>query len=374
MIKFTKRNRFKIAAASCLTAAMIFSSAAALPAAYAADTEDSEIALSQSENAYDLGKFGVTELGEEKPMSLGKIISMIFGKSYSDAYALYVDGAETGLTAAQSTIYEVLSDITDEYSSEKTSSAAFKEKLEVSPVTEEDEKLLSYADLKNQLNLGNTVSEFSLTVETTEITQRTVSVPYETVYVDDEALYIGDAQVKTEGENGTATETVSTVFENGRQISSSVVSTVNIVSPVDKIISVGTTERPATASYGTYIWPTTGNMTSDFGPRNVYVGSSNHKGIDICGNYAQDICAADGGEVIYSDWMRGYGYIVQIQHDNGDVTYYAHCSELLVSVGERVAQNQRIALMGDTGTATAIHLHFEIRVDGEAVDPLIYLP
>ena len=81
-----------------------------------------------------------------------------------------------------------------------------------------------------------------------------------------------------------------------------------------------------------------------------------------------------GGEVIYAGWMNGYGNFIQIRHDDGAVTCYAHLSDLAVSVGERVWQGQVIGYMGDTGTASAIHLHFEVYVDGTRVDPLTWLP
>jgi murein DD-endopeptidase MepM/ murein hydrolase activator NlpD len=66
--------------------------------------------------------------------------------------------------------------------------------------------------------------------------------------------------------------------------------------------------------------------------------------------------------------------LVQIQHDNGDVTYYGHCSELLVQEGDRVYQGQVIACMGATGVASGVHLHFEIRQDGTPIDPETVLP
>ena len=127
-------------------------------------------------------------------------------------------------------------------------------------------------------------------------------------------------------------------------------------------------------STGEYIWPASGHLTSLFGPRSATVGSTNHQGIDVCGDYGQPIRAADGGEVIVSGWSESYGYVVQIRHDNDDVTLYCHCKSLLVSVGELVAQGQEIAFMGSTGVATGTHLHFELIVGGRRVNPLHYLP
>jgi len=133
------------------------------------------------------------------------------------------------------------------------------------------------------------------------------------------------------------------------------------------------TPQPSTASTGSYIWPAYGNLTSPFGYRNATVGSTNHKGIDICANTGDPIYAADAGEVTFSGLNGSFGNLVEIKHDNGHKTLYAHCSSLLVSVGERVAQGQKIALMGRTGRATAVHLHFELIIKGENVDPELYL-
>ena len=69
----------------------------------------------------------------------------------------------------------------------------------------------------------------------------------------------------------------------------------------------------------------------------------------------------------------GYGYYVMLDHHNGIVTIYGHCSALLVETGDTVAKGQTIALVGSTGNSTGNHLHFEVRVNGTAVDPTIYL-
>jgi len=129
-----------------------------------------------------------------------------------------------------------------------------------------------------------------------------------------------------------------------------------------------------TASTGTFIWPADGVITSPFGPRNISIGSRYHKGVDIPGPQGSSIYAADGGEVIESRWSDSYGLFIRIRHDNGIVTLYSHNIENLVSVGERVSQGQVIALMGRTGIATGVHLHFEVIVDGVNVNPQLHLP
>ena len=130
----------------------------------------------------------------------------------------------------------------------------------------------------------------------------------------------------------------------------------------------------STLTGSAYIWPADGTLTSRYGYRSASVGSSNHKGIDISGMYGDPIYAAAAGEVIVSGWSNSFGYVIHIQHDNGDVTIYSHCSALLVSVGERVDQGQDIAKMGKTGIASGVHLHFELLINGQNVNPQSYLP
>jgi len=117
--------------------------------------------------------------------------------------------------------------------------------------------------------------------------------------------------------------------------------------------------------------------TSFFGLRaDPFTGvASGHSGTDLAMGRGTPILAAQSGVVVTSTTNGGgYGYYVKIKHDNGVQTLYAHCSQLLVSVGERVTKGQRIALVGDTGRATGPHLHFEVLVDGKQIEPLPYLP
>jgi murein DD-endopeptidase MepM/ murein hydrolase activator NlpD len=98
-----------------------------------------------------------------------------------------------------------------------------------------------------------------------------------------------------------------------------------------------------------------------------------HEGIDIAGSSGTPIAAAASGTVIVAGWSGGYGNLVVIDHGNGISTAYGHNSSLAVSVGQTVGQGAIIAGMGTTGHSTGVHCHFEVRVNGAAVDPLGYL-
>lgn len=98
-----------------------------------------------------------------------------------------------------------------------------------------------------------------------------------------------------------------------------------------------------------------------------------HQGIDIAGASGAPIAASAAGTVIVAGWSGGYGNLVVVDHGGGLSTAYAHNSSIAVSVGQTVAQGTVLAEMGTTGNSTGVHSHFEIRINGTAVDPLGYL-
>ena len=176
------------------------------------------------------------------------------------------------------------------------------------------------------------------------------------------------------GFEGAGIAVVEVEYLNGNEVLRTDLSMEVVSEPVTEVITKGTAPRPRTASYGEYIWPVTGHITSEFGPRHISISSSFHKGIDIATDHGTPIAAADGGEVICAEYSGSYGKLVQILHDNGDITYYAHCSSIAVTVGQRVARGEVISYVGSTGNSTGDHCHFEIRVNDEPQNPLNYLP
>jgi murein DD-endopeptidase MepM/ murein hydrolase activator NlpD len=126
---------------------------------------------------------------------------------------------------------------------------------------------------------------------------------------------------------------------------------------------------------GQLMYPTIGPVTSNFGWRiHPILGIERfHSGIDFGADYGTLIYASESGRVIYSDWYGGYGNAVIIDHGNGITTLYAHCSELYVRDGDSVVKGQPIATVGSTGFSTGPHLHFELRANGEPIDPAAYL-
>ncbi|MCD8175060.1 MAG: M23 family metallopeptidase, partial [Phascolarctobacterium sp.] len=99
-----------------------------------------------------------------------------------------------------------------------------------------------------------------------------------------------------------------------------------------------------------------------------------HSGMDIAVNYGTPIMAADGGTVVYSGWLGGYGNAVMIDHGGGLVTVYGHNQSIAVREGQYVNKGQVIAYAGSTGWSTGPHCHFEVRLNGDVTEPLNYLP
>lgn len=124
------------------------------------------------------------------------------------------------------------------------------------------------------------------------------------------------------------------------------------------------------------IWPIMGPISSYYGYRTSPggIGSTFHEGVDIAGDYGTPISATAAGTVTKAGWVGGYGYLVEVRHADGIVTRYGHNSAVLVYEGQHVDQGSMIALMGSTGNSTGPHCHYEVRIHGEAVDPMYFLP
>lgn len=144
-------------------------------------------------------------------------------------------------------------------------------------------------------------------------------------------------------------------------------------------IENGSPDNGATPESGNesgFLRPVDGVITCEFGPRinPVTFEAGFHNGIDYAGNTGEAIRATKSGVVEYSGWIEGYGYTIILNHGDGIKSLYAHSSQLIVSVGNSVQQGETVALIGSTGMSTGPHLHFEIRVNGQPVDPFGYIP
>ena len=119
----------------------------------------------------------------------------------------------------------------------------------------------------------------------------------------------------------------------------------------------------------TWVRPHDGRISSRFGPR----WGRMHAGLDLAGPYGSPIRAVGKGVVTFAGRASGFGQLIRIQHENGVETAYGHMSTLLVTEGDVVRPGQLIALTGSEGRSTGPHLHFEVRIDGRAINPLAWL-
>ncbi len=202
---------------------------------------------------------------------------------------------------------------------------------------------------------------------------KTEAIPYSTTIVADTS--ISSSYVKQAGKEGEKKITYRATRQNGKVLSTKVLAEAVVSQPVDEIV----VQRSRSSRYtmtasrggshiGGMIWPAAGGISSGYGAR-----GGSHTGIDINGGSGDPIHAAKAGTVVSAGWQGGYGKMVTISHGNGLETRYAHCSKILVSPGQKVAQGELIAREGSTGNSTGSHLHFEVLKGGTFQNPLRYL-
>lgn len=215
-----------------------------------------------------------------------------------------------------------------------------------------------------------TVPQPELTVMTVE--QSTYEEEYfgEVEYVYNDNWYTTKSEVLQEEVAGYHEVTALITKRNGTEESREMINEVVLKEPVCKIVEIGTQTPP------TYIRPLSGGrQTSGYGMRKAPTkgASTNHRAIDWATPTGTAIWASSGGTVSVAGWQSGYGYVVYINHPDGNQTRYGHLSKILVSAGQKVKQGQKIALSGNTGRSTGPHLHFELRVNGTPVNPYNYI-
>jgi murein DD-endopeptidase MepM/ murein hydrolase activator NlpD len=342
----------------------------------------------------------------------------------TEAYCLYVDGVRIGATPYEGALEELLEQLKMASTDENTISCEFAETVEVRPETIPTAEIMNLGhvaetlystkteEVTYEVKRGDTWSQIAdkhgLTskellalnpgydinrLQIGEVLTLSASVPYLTMtvvqqeryvddvqydieYTDSADMYQGDYKVTSPGAFGSADVVANVTYINGVETERTVLSSVTLREPVTEHRIQGTKERPTWYPTGKFRWPTSGRITSYFGGRKSPggIGSTNHKGLDIAAPRGTAIYAADGGTVVSSGWMGGYGYTVRIRHDGtGYETFYAHNSKLLVSAGQHVYKGQQIAKMGSTGNSTGSHCHFEIRYNGVAKNPLNFL-
>ncbi|SHJ13925.1 peptidoglycan DD-metalloendopeptidase family protein [Lutispora thermophila] len=218
-----------------------------------------------------------------------------------------------------------------------------------------------------ELNL--VVPKSLINVKTVEEVTYTDKIPYEQKLEYSSSMYKDQTQVRVKGEYGEKEVKAEVVKINGIESERIILSENVTKEPKTQILVKGTKEPPPKKGTGTFITPTRGTVTSRFG----YRWGRNHNGLDIAAPVGTAVKAADGGEVIFASTSGNYGKLIKIDHGGGFVTYYGHLSKISVKVGDKVYKGQTIGAVGTTGRTTGPHLHFEIRKNGNPVNPSKYL-
>lgn len=311
-------------------------------------------------------------LSNKKEIQKG-ILESITGKAR--AFELNISGKNFGYINSAEKVNDVLKLVTDKYierldiAKEDLISADIKCKIDVKETT------IDVANIKTQDEISNQIYETSVNEEgllNIDIkVKETVEeeIPADTIVVNDDTMYLGQIEEKL-GESGKKLVFKEVVYSNEGVSYSTVLKEQVLAFPQNTVIHRGS-KNPYDYGIAFLSRPTRGGFTtSNYGSR----WESFHKGMDIAGNVGDDVMAAIDGEVTYAQYNDGgYGNLIMIKHANEMVTYYAHLSNIYVSVGDKVAKGNVIGLVGNTGFSTGPHLHFELRVGGEPVNPAKYL-
>ena len=230
----------------------------------------------------------------------------------------------------------------------------------------EDENTMIRVDQELVIN----VPEPELSVMWKEEQVYTEDYEAEVQYIPNDEWYTTQRVTLQEPSAGRRKVAAVIEYKNGQEVGREILKEEIYADAVPKIIERGTKIPP------TYIKPISGGrLSSGFGARSAPTkgASTNHKGVDWAVPIGTTVAASNAGTVVHAGWASGYGYAVYINHADGRQTRYGHLSKVLVKAGQTVSQGERIALSGNTGRSTGPHLHFEIRINGSAVNPLKYL-
>ena len=273
-----------------------------------------------------------------------------------------VDGEQAGVCRTADDAQALLDRVKAQYTTAADENADFLQDVRVDSVVAQtnltDDLGTLYDDLAPRLD-----------VTSTRAVTYTETIPYETITQENDQLDQTYRATLQEGSEGEAVVTAEIQTVDGQEHGRTILARTVLSEATDEIVEVGT--RNVGIGTGEFDLPVYGyTFTSGFKWR----WGKLHSGVDLAVAEGTPVYAADNGKVIVAeDSGNGYGNYIIIDHQNGFKTLYGHNSELLVSVGDIVAKGDKIALSGNTGNSTGPHLHFEVHVNDEKVDPQQYL-
>lgn len=301
------------------------------------------------------------------------------GEVITPPWYVTVEGEQVALVDSKEDASAVVKEVAKHYKNDETV------KIQIEEQTSTKEMKLENGDQKPTIMTveeaaDQITAKKELTVKTTEVVTEEEPVKFKEVTQKTDKLYVGQEKVKAKGQEGLKKVTKKITKENGQTVKADVVEEKVLKEPEPQVTLTGTKENQEavnTASRGVALRGTgqlaapvsAVRVTSNFGPR----WGRTHLGVDLGMPTGSPISAADSGTVIFTGYSGSYGNLVKVDHGNGIVTYYAHCSAIIAKQGQAVKKGETIAKVGSTGNSTGPHLHFEVRVNGENVNPLNYL-
>lgn len=273
-----------------------------------------------------------------------------------------VDGEQAGVCRTADDAQALLDQVKAQYTTAADENADFLQDVRVDSVVAQtsltDDLGTLYSDLAPRLD-----------VTSTRAVTYTETIPYETITQENDQLDQTYRATLQEGSAGEAVVTAEIQTVDGQEHGRTILARTVLSEATDEIVEVGT--RNVGIGTGEFDLPVYGyTFTSGFKWR----WGKLHSGVDLAVAEGTPVYAADNGKVIVAeDSGNGYGNYIILDHQNGFKTLYGHNSKLLVSVGDIVAKGDKIALSGNTGNSTGPHLHFEVHVNDEKVDPQQYL-
>ncbi len=287
-------------------------------------------------------------------------VTLANGEVMQQPCCVMVEGECVALVDSEESAKDVMNQIKAEYKNEKTVDVKIREKTSTEGMElkngDKKPEVLSEDEAAEQMVLTNAV-----TVETKDVIVEGITEEYKTITNKTEELNLGESRVIQEGEDGFVLVTKEISRENGEATAEKIISKKTLVDAIPEIILQGTA--------GLSFPLDSLRVTSGFGGR----WGRQHEGVDLGMPEGSAIYAAKVGTVTYSGYCGGYGLLIKIDHGGGMETYYAHCSRLLAAEGDTVEAGTVIAEVGSTGNSTGPHLHFEVRINGRAEDPLKWL-
>ena len=287
--------------------------------------------------------------------------------------SLTIDNKKIGYVANKTNVNDILLKVCDIYaknngiSKDKIKSVNVKGNIKLKDEVASVSKLDSIDELANKIvNINKDMLCMDIITNYKKVVNIEPSVKIERT----NDMLLGESKVK-EGKLGKKEQSIKVTYRNGQKINTEVLSEKIIKDSVSKVVYKGT-KSPMTSNKTLLINPTRGGLvvTSAFGER----WGRHHNGMDIAGNMGDPIVATTDGVVKNVFYEKdGYGNVVILEHKGGIETRYAHMSKSEVKEGEKVKKGDLIGRVGNTGRSTGPHLHFEVRINGNPVDPQGYL-